>query len=100
MVLGPVANMKKDIESNEEKINDAVVAVYGASAIPLKRRINALIPLSKHVNLDNGIIFSGGTSWSSIVPSSNKFKVSDEELANYLKEMVNLQNILVPKKQI
>ena len=92
LMLVPIANMKADVENRKEKIDDAIVAVYGASAIPLKRRIDALIPLSKYVNFDNGVFFSGGKSWTSIVPTSNEFAVSDEELDYYLARMNYIQN--------
>lgn len=83
LLLFPVANMKRDIESSERK-NDAVAAVYGATAIPIKKRMNALNNLSKFVNLNNGIILSGGRSWTSIVPKSDKFRGDNKIISEYM----------------
>ena len=84
LLLRPAQKMKERIESSE-KINDAFVAVYGASTYPLLRRINALNKLSNYVNLDNGILFSGSRSWTTIVPSSYTFRPSLFEIKDYMK---------------
>lgn len=83
LLLRPVQKMKEKIESSEKQ-TDAVVAVYGATTYPLLRRINALNKLSHYVDLDNGIIFSGGRSWTSVVSSSHTFRPSLSEIKDYI----------------
>lgn len=84
LLIQPVSEMKERIESSSSKINNAVVAVYGATTYPLLRRMNALNKLSKYVNVDNGIIISGGRSWTSVVPSSYTFRPSLREIRDYV----------------
>ena len=78
-ILGPAQEMKDTIDKSDETIKDAVVAVYGATVMPLKKRMAALKKISVHVNLDNGVILSGGRSWTSIVPKSYR----DQIISNY-----------------
>ena len=84
LLIQPVSEMKQKLESSSSKINNAVVAVYGATTYPLLRRMNALNKLSKYVNLDNGIIISGGRSWTSVVPTSYTFRPSLREINDYI----------------
>ena len=84
LLIQPVSEMKTKIESSSSKINNAVVAVYGATTYPLLRRMNALNKLSKYVNVDNGIIISGGRSWTSVVPSSYTYRPSLREIRDYI----------------
>lgn len=83
--------MKAKIENTKDANNNAVVAVYGATTIPIKRRIGTLKKLrDSDVDLNNGIILSGGRSWTGIVQTSDNFKPSDEEIEDYLAKEENL----------
>lgn len=78
LMIGPAQKMKDDIDESEEKKDTAVIALYGAAAPHIKKRVLALEELSKKVNLDNGIIISGGRSWTSIVPKKYREDIEKE----------------------
>ena len=85
LLYAPVQEMKDEVIEGASfgvKTNDAVVAVYGATVYPLLRRMRGLVNLSEYVNLDNGVILSGGTSWNSIVPAATISLVDAEERAD------------------
>lgn len=85
LLYTPAKEMKDDViesASFDIKVNDAVVAVYGATIYPLLRRMGGLVALSDYVNLNNGVILSGGTSWNSIVPAATKDLVNKEANAD------------------
>ncbi len=85
LLFAPVQEMKDEVIDSASfgvKMNDAVVAVYGATVYPLLRRMGGLVNLSRYVNLSNGIILSGGTSWNTNVPADNKKLVDAEEQAD------------------
>ena len=77
LIFRPAYDMKKSIEF-EGKIDDAVVAVYGAVANLAKKRVTALNDLIENVSLDNGVILSGGHSWTGIRPTEYWNKVKAE----------------------
>ncbi|MBQ3408778.1 MAG: hypothetical protein IJH12_06225 [Clostridia bacterium] len=64
LILGPAYKMKTAIDESDQKIDDAVVAVYGAIFPLARKRVVALEALSKKVDLSNGIILSGGRTWT------------------------------------
>lgn len=82
ILFGPLIDMKKEIEQDGKYKDNSVVAVYGATIVPIKRRVRALNQLSEFVDLDNGVIFSGGSSWDSVNPK--RFK-NIEEIKEYWK---------------
>lgn len=77
LIFRPAYDMKKSIEL-EGKIDDAVVAVYGAVTNLAKKRVTALNDLIENVSLDNGVILSGGHSWTGIRPTEYWDKVKAE----------------------
>ena len=82
LILGPAFQMKKKVENSEHNNDDAVIAVYGATIDPIRKRVMSLNPLSESISLDNGVILSGGRSWTSIVPKA----INDYIEKNYKKD--------------
>ena len=82
LILGPAFQMKKKVENPEHNNDDAVIAVYGATIDPIRKRVMSLNPLSESISLDNGVILSGGRSWTSIVPKA----INDYIEKNYKKD--------------
>lgn len=76
IMFGPVIDMKKKIEEKGLEEN-SVVAVYGATIVPIKRRMNALMDLID-VKKPQTIIFSGGDSWDG-THHNNKLRTGDAE---------------------
>lgn len=76
IMFGPVIDMKKKIEEKGLEEN-SVVAVYGATIVPIKRRMNALMDLINAKNPQT-IIFSGGDSWDG-THHNNKLRTGDAE---------------------
>ena len=76
IVFGPVADL---LQSNQNYSNDDMgktcVAVFGATAIPISRRIKGLADFCKNGNNPKMIIFSGGYSWDGI--SSRKYSLQE-----------------------
>ena len=103
LLYAPVQEMKDEVIENASfgiKINDAVVAVYGATVYPLFRRMSGLVNLSEYVNLDNGVILSGGTSWNSIVPAAIESLIDAEERADKAEGNVILEKRSDRRKQV
>lgn len=110
LMIGPVQKMKDDIDGAGEKIDTAVIAIYGATVTPMKKRVAALDAVSKKVELNNGIIISGGRSWTSIVPKkyredimreyNSKQEAGGEEHASYMKIELDREVIFRMKKAL
>lgn len=93
LLFGPVAEMKRELEQNGT--SNSVVAVYGATIIPIQRRIQALTELVDKSNIDS-IIFSGGFGWQG-VPLKDKKK---EEIKEFYAKPDVVKRILNRTKDI
>lgn len=94
LLYGAVAEMQKEIPP---KNNDSrsVVAVYGATIIPIKRRMAALNSLITKTNIDS-MIFSGGFGWQGYQPRN----ITIEELKIEYKKPEVQKKILKRAKAI
>lgn len=85
LLFGPAEELKQATLACDEEF---VVAVYGATIIPMQRRIDALLKLNKSKNINN-IILSGGIGWLGIDSTKNtlaelKAKFNDQKYFSML----------------
>ena len=96
LLYAPAQEMKDKVKEEATfgvKMNDAVVAVYGATIYPILRRVGALGDLKEFVNLNNGMSLSGGTSWNSIVPAAIRNLVDAEARADAASEYSGIKEL-------